>query len=59
MAMKVECPGCAVEVTPRDGACPICGYEFPRRRPLWVGAGLLVLAAFVGAILVQLVRSLR
>jgi hypothetical protein len=48
-----------VEVSHRDGVCPICGYEFPRRRPLWMGAGILVLAAFVGAILVQLVRALR
>lgn len=29
---KKECPGCAMEVDASAEICPICGYEFPRRR---------------------------
>ncbi len=40
-----ECPACGVSVDGREAVCPICGYEFPVRRPLitWTAALLLLL----------------
>ncbi len=35
---KRECPSCAMEVAADSTECPVCGYEFPRYKPVarWV-----------------------
>lgn len=40
--IKVECPGCAVEVDAGNDVCPICGYEFPKQS-MWFKAGVWIL----------------
>ncbi|MGD8396272.1 MAG: hypothetical protein PVF43_12440 [Candidatus Eiseniibacteriota bacterium] len=55
---RTECPGCAVEVEPRAGHCPICGYEFPRRPALRTGVALLLVAALVVPLLLIAWRAL-
>jgi hypothetical protein len=44
MALK-ECPSCAVDIDRSSEVCPICGYEFPVRKPLltWTAVVLLIL----------------
>ncbi len=42
---RKECPSCAVEIQQHDEVCPICGYEFPRRKswPRWIAVLVLIL----------------
>lgn len=39
-----ECPSCAMEVDEASTACPICGYEFPRRSGMvkWIAIVLVI-----------------
>jgi RNA polymerase subunit RPABC4/transcription elongation factor Spt4 len=44
----MECPSCAVEINKNSEVCPICGYEFARRKawPRWIAVLLLMLAFY-------------
>ena len=55
---KRECPGCAVEVVPVAGICPICNYEFPRRPPIIIGAAVLLVVALLTPLLLRLLGIL-
>jgi hypothetical protein len=56
--MRRECPGCAIEIESGQQVCPICGYEFPRTRPLIVGAAVAVLVAILLPLILRLARYL-
>jgi uncharacterized paraquat-inducible protein A len=55
---RIECPGCAVEVEPAAGRCPVCGYEFPVRSKLRIGVALLIAAAILVPLLLTAWRAL-
>lgn len=57
--MKKECPNCAVDIPATAEQCPICRYEFPRRGVLpWKPVAVLVLAALIVPVVIQLIRRL-
>ncbi|HLU89035.1 MAG TPA: hypothetical protein VKZ51_04330 [Cyclobacteriaceae bacterium] len=46
-----ECPSCAMEVDMDNALCPICGYEFPRQKPIYQWIAILLVIVFLLAIL--------
>lgn len=54
--MSRECPACATEITPIDGLCPICGYEFPHKSQLGIRLVAVILILLFIYPLIELVR---
>lgn len=44
---KMECPSCAMNIDAESKTCPICGYEFPRKNPLWVWLAIALAVIFI------------
>lgn len=47
---KRECPSCAMQVAADSSECPVCGYEFPKYKPVprWL-YGLIVVVLLLFA----------
>ncbi len=44
---KRECPSCAVDIDSSSEVCPICGYEFPRRKSGFRTIAVILILLFI------------
>lgn len=44
---KKECPSCAMDIDVNHKVCPICGFEFPRQKPIYQWIAVLLVIAFL------------
>jgi rRNA maturation endonuclease Nob1 len=40
---KKECPSCAMEIDSKEKVCPICGYEFPLMRRIYIMVAVILI----------------
>jgi RNA polymerase subunit RPABC4/transcription elongation factor Spt4 len=43
---KKECPACAMNIDINKNVCPVCGYEFPKEKPLFKLLVILLVIVF-------------
>lgn len=59
MADLKECPNCAVDIPREAAVCRICGYDFPRRKPIpWKPVAAVLLVVLLLPLLRLVLRAL-